>query len=262
MEPGGGPWSNLPPPPPVRPGRPGLHWRARLALYLAIAAGAGLGLWLLSRLNPTQTFTARDWGGASMLIAMLCLASARLFVQRLPARRMLGYAVGWMAIVAVLFAGFAFGDELGFVGARLGSELAPSTPVATGAHEMVLTEDEDGAFHVIGTVDGQAVRFLVDTGSSDIVLSPGDARRLGLDMAALHFTSVAETANGEVRGAPFKADALTVGQVSLHDVPMVVNQAPMSASLLGLSFLKGLQSFEVRGRRLYLRWSDLTPAGS
>jgi len=252
---GAGPWGDLPPPPPRKPTPRVPNRRARLAIVLAIAACAGVGVWLLTRLNPTRAFSGEEWASVSMLILMLCLASARLLVQGLDRRRMAGYALGWVAIFAVLFVGFAFRDELGFVGTRLSSELAPSLPVAAGAHEMVLSEGEDGAFHVIGKVDGIDVPFLVDTGSSEIVISPGDARRLGLDPGALDFTSVAETANGEGRGAPFKADSLIVGPISLHDVPMVVNQAPMSASLLSLPFLKGLQSFEVRGRRLYLRWS-------
>jgi aspartyl protease family protein len=37
-------------------------------------------------------------------------------------------------------------------------------------------------------------------------------------------------------------------------VPMTVNQAPMTSSLLGMSFLRRLDSFQVRGRRLYLTW--------
>ena len=35
-----------------------------------------------------------------------------------------------------------------------------------------------------------------------------------------------------------------------------MNQAPMSGSLLGLSFLNRLESFEVRQRRLILKWRD------
>jgi ubiquinone/menaquinone biosynthesis C-methylase UbiE len=38
------------------------------------------------------------------------------------------------------------------------------------------------------------------------------------------------------------------------DVPVVVNQAPMDASLLGMSFLRRMKSFDFRGNKLYLRW--------
>jgi aspartyl protease family protein len=119
---------------------------------------------------------------------------------------------------------------------------------------MTVTAEGNGNFYVLGSVNGAPVRFLIDTGATDIVLSPSDAGRLGVDTAALVYGREAETANGAGYGASFKADSLTVGQVALTDVPMVINQAPMSASLLGVAFLKRLDSFEVRGRRMYLRW--------
>jgi len=37
-------------------------------------------------------------------------------------------------------------------------------------------------------------------------------------------------------------------------VPMEVNQAPMSVSLLGMGFLKRLDSFEVHGDQMTFRW--------
>ena len=97
-------------------------------------------------------------------------------------------------------------------------------------------------------------RFLVDTGASDIVLSPSDAKRLGVDVAQLQFTQDYETANGVGRGAPYTIERLTVGPVLMTVVPASINQTPMESSLLGMTFLKRLDGFEVRGRKLYLRW--------
>ncbi|MEI9890753.1 MAG: TIGR02281 family clan AA aspartic protease [Caulobacteraceae bacterium] len=93
--------------------------------------------------------------------------------------------------------------------------------------------DTDGGFYVTGQVNGQTVRFLADTGSSDIVLSPADAQRLGLDPASMQFSKSAETANGIGFGAPYKAASLAIGPIQLADVPMSVNKAAMSSSLLG-----------------------------
>ena len=47
---------------------------------------------------------------------------------------------------------------------------------------------------------------------------------------------------------------LSGSTVALSDVAVSINQAPMDESLLGMSFLRRLKSFEVQGRRLYLRW--------
>jgi aspartyl protease family protein len=105
----------------------------------------------------------------------------------------------------------------------------------------------------MGQVNGQAVRFLVDTGASETVLSPADAKRIGVDTAGLAFDHPSETANGVGYAAPLTADSLAVGTIRFENVPMLVNQAPMSSSLRGMSFLKRLESFKVSGRKLYLK---------
>ena len=40
----------------------------------------------------------------------------------------------------------------------------------------------------------------------------------------------------------------------MEDVRAIVNDAPMSISLLGMSFLSRLESYEVRNGYLILRW--------
>jgi aspartyl protease family protein len=86
-----------------------------------------------------------------------------------------------------------------------------------------------------------------------VVLSPADARRMGFDLGRLDFTGRAETANGHVRSAPVRLRELVIGPIRLTDVRAAVNEAEMSESLLGLSFLSRLEGYEVSGDRLTLR---------
>jgi aspartyl protease family protein len=161
----------------------------------------------------------------------------------------------WGVIAAVLAVGYAYRDELGSIGARVQSELMPGEPVqSTGAHVLTLTQDDAGDFYVYGAANGTRIRFLVDTGASDIVLSPADARRLGIDMSALHFVSGFETANGVGAGARTTLDTLSVGPIQLWNVPVSINRTDMHASLLGMTFLKRLKAFEFSGRKLTFRW--------
>ena len=145
-------------------------------------------------------------------------------------------------------------DELQFVWQRVRSELVPGYPVVTAENEMVLGESAGGQYRVIGRVNGLEVNFLVDTGASDTVLTPSDARRLGIDIESLDFSRVYQTANGLGYGAPMALDTLSVGPLVFYDFPASINQSEMGSSLLGMSFLRRLDSFEVRDRRLYLRW--------
>jgi aspartyl protease family protein len=122
---------------------------------------------------------------------------------------------------------------------------------------MTLTQSENGSYYVNGVVNGLPMHFLIDTGASDIVLSPDDARRIGIDVASLNYFHQFETAHGGGRGAPATVARLAVGSFVLNDVAVTVNQSPMSSSLLGLAFLDRLDSYEFRGRHLTLRWTSV-----
>jgi aspartyl protease family protein len=118
----------------------------------------------------------------------------------------------------------------------------------------VISESPGGHYLVYGRINDTPVAFLVDTGASDIVLSPADAKRIGVDFSTLAFDHVYETANGQGRGAPYRVSTLQVGGVVLHDVPVSINQAPMQTSLLGVAFLRRLKSFGFGDHKMVLRW--------
>jgi aspartyl protease family protein len=67
------------------------------------------------------------------------------------------------------------------------------------------------------------------------------------------FTKSFETANGVGLGAAYTAGDFSVGSIRLTNVPMSVNKAPMSSSLLGMAFFNRLQSFRFEGAKLYLK---------
>ena len=120
--------------------------------------------------------------------------------------------------------------------------------------EMVIAANNAGHFLVDADLGQAEVRFLVDTGATMVVLSPSDAKRLGLNPDSLRFSGLFETANGQVRVAPVTLGRVQIGNLVLYDVEAVVNGAPMRVSLLGMSFLKRLQGWQVDGGRLTLAW--------
>ena len=243
-----GPWGHPP------PRRRAPDQRLRLIVILAALAIAGVGIWGLTRLFPGRLSTSSDWGYVTRTLGVLVLASSALLSMRLKLKDAARYALIWLALGAVVVVGFTYKTDLTDAAIRMRSALIPSYAVPAGDHTLVLGQDSDGGYHVVGQVNGQAVGFLVDTGSSDIVLSPADAQRVGVDMAALRYTHAYETANGEGEGASYTAPSLTIGPSKLTNVPLSINKAPMSASLLGMAFLKRMTSFEFKGGQLILRW--------
>lgn len=190
-----------------------------------------------------------------MQLIYLCIILVALtsgLAARLQARpgTTLAHLGTWGVIFAALILVYSYRDQFGGLGQRFAAELIPAQGTETGPASVTYAAEADGHYHVYGAIDGSSVRFLVDSGATDIVLSPGDARMLGLQPEYLDYTMVAQTANGTVRGAPIRLKTLKVGPIVMHDVPATVNEAEMSSSLLGMEFLRRLKSWGVKNGRL------------
>lgn len=244
----GGPWREKPAED-VEPKVP----RGRVLVWLGFMAAIVALVALLVKLFPGQLGDPSDKAWLAYAIGFTALVSLSILGPgRVNWSQKARHIAIWAGIVAVLVLGVTYQDELRGVGQRIRGEFSSSYPVATGARELVVSQDPDGGFYLMGQVNGQVVRFLVDTGASDIVLSPADAQRIGIETSRLSFDHPSETANGVGYAAPSTVESLAVGSIRFDGVPVLVNQAPMSSSLLGMSFLKRLESFRVSGRKLYL----------
>lgn len=109
-----------------------------------------------------------------------------------------------------------------------------------------------GHYQLTLDINGAAVDFIVDTGASQVVLSQTDARRIGIDPAALNYSSIANTANGTVRTAPVMLDEVVLGGIADRNIPAVVNGGPMDASLLGMTYLGLYDRIEISNGQLVL----------
>ena len=238
-----GPWN----------GRP----RAGLALWLCFGGALAGLVWALARAFPESVTTRDDWTSVAYLAGVALLLTAGAFRARRALRpQHLRYAIIWIGIVALLAIGFTYQDELSDAGRRLKVAASGGDPVVLGERELVVPQGADGHYWVVARVNGERVRFMVDTGATETVLSPDDARRIGVGVEGLRYDRAASTANGIGYGAAVVADRFEVGPISLADFPIVVNRAPMGTSLLGMSFLRRLESFHFEGRQLILRPRD------
>jgi aspartyl protease family protein len=164
----------------------------------------------------------------------------------------LRHAAIWAAIILVLVGLYAFKNDAAFIGQRMLGAFSPTQGTAHDDGTISFPAGPDGHFRIQAMVNGERVTFMVDTGATDIVLAPRDARRIGIDPDSLEFNRFAETANGTVRGAAIRLDSLQVGPITLNQVPATVNGADMSESLLGMAFLSRLHGWRVEGGELTL----------
>jgi aspartyl protease family protein len=175
---------------------------------------------------------------------------------------MLSWALRYLVVAIVVGCGFALlqgSDWIDLTSAARAPKptIAPKPRRASAsddAWEYVVDAGDNGHFVLDAMVNGVPISFMVDTGASDIVLTPDDAEALGFAPRSLNYSQRFQTANGVVRAAPVSLREVRIGQFSLYDLDASVNEAPLPISLLGMRFLDRLDGYEVDDDRLILRW--------
>lgn len=138
---------------------------------------------------------------------------------------------------------------------RAATAEVPSAGAATvvPGQDGTVMKAGDGHFWADGEVNGARVRFLVDTGATAVALTPADAQRLGIDLSRLRYGSSVVTAGGKARAAAVKLAAVSIAGAKLEDVDALVIDKGLDASLLGMSYLGRLSSFQATRQALILR---------
>lgn len=172
-------------------------------------------------------------------------------------------ALTWLGIAIALVTLYSYRAEFSDLGYRVAGELLPGTPMirpdtGTAAPDsrqgvVYLRAGQRGHFHADAAVNGTHVRFLVDTGASIIALSAFDAQRLGIDFDDLRFNIPIQTANGTNYAARHMLDEVTIGSITRRNVQSVIIREGLTDSLLGMSFLNRIGSFEMGDGVLILR---------
>ncbi len=117
-----------------------------------------------------------------------------------------------------------------------------------------LIADRSGHFAASLEINGRDVEALVDTGATIVMLTYEDAKRAGLYLRDSDFTMQMQTANGISRAAPVTLERVAIGPIMIRNVQAgVAEPGVLRSNLLGMSFLKRLQSFEIRSGRLLLK---------
>jgi aspartyl protease family protein len=112
---------------------------------------------------------------------------------------------------------------------------------AARAH-VTLWADGSGFFHAQGSINGQAVTFLVDTGANTVAINSALAQRLGLDYRKRGQPGTAATASGYTRFYGVKLDSVKIGEIVLHNVDAaVIEGREPQTPLLGMSALNALE---------------------
>jgi len=115
-----------------------------------------------------------------------------------------------------------------------------SAPAASVRQTVTLAADPRGHFFTDGAVNGNPVRFLVDTGATTVALPASEAVRLGIDYRKGK-RAYSNTAGGVVPIYVVTLDTVRLGPIELTGVEASVVERGLDTALLGMSFLNRVE---------------------
>jgi len=225
----------------------------RLLFWILLAVLAGVLVLVAQNDKALAGLSQIDLSSLAVKIVLVVVIGAfvlTLFRERFATA--LQSALIWVVIALLLAVGYTYRLELQDVSDRVLAEFVPGH-VATRGHTVEIVRT-GGSFSIGAQVNGARIPMALDTGASSVVLTQEAAKAAGLPLEMLAYTVNVETANGRARAAPVTLERLAVGGIVERAVPALIAQpGQLHTSLLGMSFLNRLESWEVRGDQLLMR---------
>jgi len=130
----------------------------------------------------------------------------------------------------------------------------PRAASHSGFGLVELAPNRLGQYETDVEIDGTPIHALVDTGATYVALRAEDARALNIDLPESAFNIRTQTANGPSMVAHVRLREVRVGDISVYNVDaLVARPGALSVNLLGMSFLKKLESFQVADGRFVMK---------
>lgn len=129
---------------------------------------------------------------------------------------------------------------------------APPVAQAAAFGEVRLRRFANGHFYADASVNGARIRFLVDTGATQISLTRADALRASIPLSPGMGEVIGMGAGGELRGEVVNLDRVELGHKQATGMTgLVINGGDQS--LLGQAFLSKFDSVQIHGDEMVLR---------
>lgn len=159
----------------------------------------------------------------------------------------------WIIISLIAIICYSYRYELKNVKEKVARELVPGSSTHQRTNRaIILNKSNDGHFYLNTVINGQKIRFLIDTGASDIAITLGDAKKIGIDINKIKFNKIYNTANGQAKGASVVLDHLIINDIKFKIISASIMSSNMTVSLLGMTFLNRLKKFEFKKNNLFL----------
>jgi aspartyl protease family protein len=228
--------------------------RLTWSLVLGVALSLAVLIVTSDERDAIANLLRHDMGGMVLKVALVVFAGGLVLVLfREHLSKVLEALMFWAVIGLLLVVGYTYRFELGDAADRVVAQLMPGH-VAGHGRNVEVVRGRGGDFALAAHVNGARVPMVLDTGASSVMLTQQAAKAAGLPIEVLDYSVNVDTANGRTHAAAITLDRVAVGSLTERAVPALVAQdGQLKKSLLGMSFLNRLESWEVRGDRLRMQ---------
>ena len=193
--------------------------------------------------------------GPSLIWGIVCilLLISSLAARRLPLAYVAKAALAWVAIFAALFAIFSFRYELKSIWERVKADISGTSGQTVNGDVIELRRQDDGHYWLQAEVNGNPVRFMIDSGATITAMNAQTAADSGVDVDTNGYPMILDTANGRVTAKRGSVKKLEIGSHSIADHKVVVSDSFGDTNVLGMNFLDSMKSWKVEANMMVLQ---------
>jgi len=193
------------------------------------------------------------WIALLLFISYVYFSNRKRRQQQAPSTK--GGVILWIVIFAALIVLYAFRFELESFKHRILAVLIPSYSWSNEKGQLVIARSQNGHFYVYAkTAKGEEIKFLVDTGASNIALTKKAAKKFGFNLSNLKYTQKYSTANGVSYAAPVRIKQLTIGKKVFYNQEAHITSGGLDIPLLGMSVIEDFKDFKITKDMLILNY--------
>jgi aspartyl protease family protein len=188
----------------------------------------------------------------TLLLVLIVFFALPMLLRNL--RSSLGAIAAWLMIFMMLGLLYMIKEDLIDIKEDFIAELTPSSPKKANGQRTryYVSKDSSGHFFLRFKINDKSIRALIDTGASHVFIGEHDAKRLGLELHGSSPMQMFMTANGQVWAALTYAQSLTIGDITIAQVPVYVSPDYDGIPLLGMSVISQFATITIKDDRLYL----------
>ncbi len=196
--------------------------------------------------------SSREWSNVIYILILIVLLIMGFSRKEMPIKKVFEFTGLWIIFALVALILYSYRFEFSEIKDRVLSDLFPSKAINKNHEQLVLNIAQDGHYYLNVKIKNQTVRFMIDTGASDMVIDEKIALKLGYNLEKINYNKIFQTANGQSYGASIYFDEVDVSGVKFYNVQASITNSDLIIPLLGMSFLQKFYKYEFYRDKLIL----------